>query len=383
MKKVRVGLIGLGSMGSNHARHVAEGRAGRCELTAVSDINPESFKRFPNAKGYADPIKMINSGEIDAVIIATPHFTHTTLGIAALEKGLHLLVEKPISVHKADAERLIAAWEKGGSKVQFAAMFNVRTTPLYIRLKQLLESGVLGKITRIHWTVTDWFRTQAYYDSGSWRATWKGEGGGVLLNQCPHQLDLWQWMFGMPDRVTAVAGVGRYHKIEVEDDVTAILEYNDGPTGVFVTTTGETPGSNRLEIAGDGGKIVVEKGATSIYFEQNEVPAQQLIDGCGDRFSSSSSRAPWKIEIPVPANAGGSSHAMVIENWVNAILDGGELIAPATEGLNSVELGNAMLMAAFTRKPVEMPLNGAEFEAFLNDLIEKSPLTPKLVEMGF
>lgn len=381
MNKVRVGIIGLGKMGINHARNVAEGRAGRCELTAVSDLNPEACKNFPQAKAFSDPLEMINSGEIDAVIIATPHFTHTTLGIAALQKGVHLLVEKPISVHKADAEKLIAAWKD--PQVVFAAMFNVRTVPLYIRMKQLLDSGVLGRITRIHWTVTDWFRTQAYYDSGSWRATWKGEGGGVLLNQCPHQLDLWQWMFGMPDRVTAVAGIGRYHKIEVEDDVTAILEYNDGPTGVFVTTTGETPGTNRLEVAGDGGKIIVDKGVPHIYFEKNEIPAQALIDGLQETFASASGRAPWKIEVPVIQGAGGGAHATVMKNWVDVILDGGDLIAPGAEGVKSVELGNAMLMAAIKGKPVDMPLDGAEFEALLNELIQKSPMTPKLVEMGF
>lgn len=368
-------------MGLHHARDIVDGKAGRCELTAVSDINPERFKSFPNAKGFTDPLEMIRSGEIDAVLIATPHFTHTTYGIAALERGIHVLVEKPISVHKADAEKLIAAWKD--PKVVFAAMFNVRTTPLYQRVKELLSGGVLGRITRIHWTVTDWFRTQAYYDSGTWRATWKGEGGGVLLNQCPHQLDLWQWFFGMPDRITAVAGLGRYHKIEVEDDVTAILEYDNGPTGVFVTTTGESPGSNRLEIAGDNGKMIIEKNTSTIIFEKNEAPTQQWIDGLQATFSSATSRTPWKVEIPVLPREGGGLHATIIKNWADVILDGGELIAPATEGIKSVELGNAMLMSALERRTVDLPMDSARYDALLNKLIAESPHTPKLIEMGF
>ena len=238
MKEVRLGIIGLGNMGKVHARSIVEGRIPRSRLTAVADSNAGALKDFPDAKGFTDSAELLKSGEVDAVIIATPHYSHTTIGVQALQAGVHVLVEKPISVHKADCERLIAAHKS--KKQVFAAMFNQRTDPYYIKLRELIQSGELGEVRRINWIITNWFRTAAYYASGGWRATWAGEGGGVLLNQCPHNLDLWQWIFGRPQRVRAFCQLGRYHDIEVEDDVTAYMEYKNGATGVFITSTGDS-----------------------------------------------------------------------------------------------------------------------------------------------
>ncbi|HEX8372515.1 MAG TPA: Gfo/Idh/MocA family oxidoreductase [Chthoniobacterales bacterium] len=190
MKSIRLGVIGVGNMGGSHAQTVLGGKVPNCELAAVSDFNPKLAEKFPGTPFFADGMDLIRSGTCDAVLIATPHFTHTSLGIAALEAGLHVLVEKPISVQKADCERLIAAHTD--EKLVFAAMFNQRTDPYYIKLRNLIRSGELGELRRVQWTITDWFRTEAYYRSGGWRATWGGEGGGVLLNQCPHNLDLWR-----------------------------------------------------------------------------------------------------------------------------------------------------------------------------------------------
>ena len=252
MDKVRLGIIGVGGMGSFHADYMKKGCIEGCELVAVCDIDPDRLTLHQELKRYPEHKALIESGEVDAVLIATPHYAHTWIGIDALNAGLHVLTEKPISVHVADCERLIAAHTANPKQV-FAAMFNQRTCRSYRKIKQLIDTGELGEIQRVNWIITDWFRTEAYYASGSWRATWKGEGGGVLLNQCPHQLDLMQWLFGMPDEVRAFCGIGARHDIEVEDQVTAYLEYANGATGVFVTTTGEAPGTNRLEIAGRPG----------------------------------------------------------------------------------------------------------------------------------
>jgi predicted dehydrogenase len=312
---------------------------------------------------------MIRSGEVDAVLIATPHYDHTTIGIDALQHGVHVLVEKPISVHVADAQRLIAAHTD--PKVIFAAMFNQRTDPKYIKTKRLIASGEVGEIRRVQWTITDWFRPGAYYASGGWRATWRGEGGGVLLNQCPHNLDLLQWICGVPVKMLAFCRFGKYHDIEVDDDVTAYFEYPNGATGVFITTTGEAPGTNRLEIAGDRGKVVLEEG--KITFTRTETPVGEF-----SRTSKATFGRPdvWNVEVPTPAG-NGPQHAGITQNFVDAILDGAPLIARAEEGIHSLELANAMLYSTFLGRAVDLPLDAAGYEAQLKKLIATSRFEKK------
>jgi predicted dehydrogenase len=369
--KLRIGVVGVGGMGSFHARYLKAGEIKRCELTAVCDIDPERLKDWTDLPTFTDSRELIRSGLVDAVLIATPHYDHTTIGIDAFENGLHVLTEKPISVHKADCEKLIAAYKASG-KV-FSVMYQMRTEPLSKKIKQLLDSGELGQIVRINWIVTDWFRTQAYYDSGGWRATWKGEGGGVLLNQCPHNLDLLQWWFGMPSKVRAFCGFGKWHDIEVEDAVTAYLEYPNGATGVFVTTTGEAPGTNRLEIAGDRGKIVVEGG--KITYIRNEEPMLEFLRTCPRGFGKPS---VWNVEIPYGREESG--HKVVTQNFVDAVLDGVERITPGEEGINSVELVNCMLYSTWTDSSVTLPLDAVAYEAKLKELCATSRFEKKEVK---
>jgi predicted dehydrogenase len=370
VNKVRLGIIGVGGMGSYHARELLDKKVNRCELTAVCDIDPQQLAKYDNSlQKFEDSRAMIRSGAVDAVLIATPHYDHTTIGIDAFQQGLHVLTEKPISVHKADCERLIAAANKS-KKLIFAAMFNVRTDPHYQKIRQMVKNGDLGEIVRVSWIVTSWFRTEHYYASGTWRATWKGEGGGVLLNQCPHNLDLLQWMCGMPCRIHAFCGLGKRHHIEVEDDVTAYMEYPNGATGIFVATTGEAPGSNRLEIAGENGKLVFENNR--ILFTKNEVPMTQFSRTVKDGFAVP---PVWNIEIPISRSGG--QHLEVKQNFVNAILDGATLVAPGREGIHSVELANAMLYSSLTGKTVELPLNSQAYEKMLKKLIRESKFVKK------
>lgn len=365
MKEVRIGVIGVGGMGTGHARCFEEGKISRGRLTAVCDIDPRKMEKFSDKiKKYTDSRELIRSGEVDAVIIATPHYFHTTIGIDAMDNGIHTLSEKPISVHKADAERLIAA-HKRHPELVFAAMFNQRTDPHYIKLRELIQSGDLGEIMRVNWIITDWFRTQYYYDCGDWRATWGGEGGGVLLNQCPHQLDLWQWLFGMPAQIRSFCDLGHYHKIEVEDNVTTYMKYASGATGVLVTSTGEAPGTNRLEITADRGRVVYENG--KITWIRNVSPLKDFRDNYQDMWARPE---VWEIDIPV--SGFGGQHTEVRQNFVDAILDGKELIAPAEEGIRSVELANCMLYSSFSGQTVNLPLDPAVYESHLQELIRNS-----------
>ena len=362
----------MGNMGKYHADYLSQGKVSRCELTAVSSSTPAKLEKYKGLKTFDAGEKLIRSGEVDAVLIATPHYSHTTLGIEAFKAGLHVMVEKPISVHKADCERLMTA-AKTNPKLVFGAMFQLRTEPRYKKLKQLIDSGELGQIVRVNWIITDWFRTEAYYASGGWRATWKGEGGGALLNQCPHQLDLLQWLVGMPTCIRAFCQFGRYHNIEVEDNVTLFMEFANGATGVFITSTGEAPGTNRFEIAGDRGKIVLEAG--KMTFTRNEASMRDFSKTAKTGFARPD---VWNVEIPVE-NAP-AQHATVMQNFVDAILDGTPLIVPGAEGTNSVEIANAALYSTWTRQTVELPLNSGAYEEALQEKIQSSKFEKKVVQ---
>jgi predicted dehydrogenase len=372
MKTVRLGIIGLGNIGQHHYGYLTAGKVSRAELVAVSDAVPSKLDRYRPLKTFTDGEELMRSGLVDAVIISTPHYQHTTLGIAALKQGLHVMVEKPISAHKADAERLIATHRQHPKQV-FAGMFQLRAEQRYLKLQKLIQGGDLGEIVRMSWIMTDWFRTEAYYASGGWRATWKGEGGGVLLNQCLHNLDVMQWLLGMPARVRGFCQLGRFHDIEVEDNVSAYLEYSNGATGTFVSSTGEAPGANRFEIVGTRGKVVLE--GDRISFTRNESDMLQFSRNAKVGFAKPE---VWNVEIPFENAANG--HATLMQNFVNAILDGEPLIAPGEEGIHSVELANVILYSSLIDQTVELPMDSAAYETKLNELIAGSKIEKKVVQ---
>lgn len=376
MDNVRIGIIGMGNMGRFHANDLLDGKVPRGELAAVGSTSPHKLEEYKE-KGvqiFGSGEEMIASGAIDALLIATPHYQHTSLGVAALEAGLHIMVEKPISAHKADAERLIAAAAARPDQV-FGAMFQLRVEPRYQKIRELVQGGELGDLVRVLWIMTDWFRSEAYFQSGGWRATWKGEGGGVLLNQCLHQLDAMQWITGMPSKVRSHVGIGRWHDIEVEDDVTCYMEFANGASGAFITSSGETPGSNRFEIAGTKGRLILENDTLTLT--RNEVPSDEWCKTSKIGFQKPETTVE---EIPIPGAE--APHATLMTNFVNAILDGEALIAPGPEGLGSVELANVMVYSGLLNESVDLPMDGAAWEAKLNELIANSTHEKKVVEVS-
>jgi predicted dehydrogenase len=365
MDKVRMGVVGLGNMGSFHTSYMNS--LPDASLGAVCDLDPEKRKKFSEKHGcpafekYQD---MINSKLIDGVLIATPHYDHPPIATAAFEAGLHVLSEKPIGVTVGSARKLNEVAAKYPN-LKFAIVFQNRQNPVFKKMRELIASGELGEITRVTWLITDWFRTNAYYASGGWRATWAGEGGGVLINQCPHNLDLIQWITGIfPNRVTAVAGIGKTHPIEVEDEVSAIFEYPNGAIGHFVTSTGEAPGTNRLEVCGDKGKLVAEHG--KLTYVRTRQSVRDLRENSPNAFTSTEN---WTIELPVKASDFGQMHKSITENFVASILRGDQLVADGREGVKGLEIGNAMLLSGVKRKPVELPLDAAEYDNFIKELI--------------
>jgi predicted dehydrogenase len=306
---------------------------------------------------------------LDGIVIATPHYDHTPISIDAMKRGINVLTEKPIAVHAKDARKMIQAYEASKQKypdLVFAIMFMQRTYGFWQKIKAMIDGGELGKLVRTSWIITDWFRTQTYYNMGGWRATWRGEGGGVLLNQCPHNLDLYQWFTGMPKRVAGFASIGKYHNIEVEDEVTGYFEYENGMVGHFITTTAESPGTNRLEIVGEKGKLVFENGV--ITFVRNTTSMLDFIKTSPAPFATVENET---IIVPY-THHGEPGHRIIIQNFANAILYGEPVIVPATEGIKSVSIGNAIMLSSFQGKPVDLPLDEDAYEARLKQLISTS-----------
>jgi predicted dehydrogenase len=363
-QQVRFGVIGTGGMGSFHISYLQ--KMADAKLTAVCDTDATKVEKVAPAgvAKFTSTEAMLKSGEVDAVLIATPHPFHPDATIAALDHGVSVLCEKPVAISITQARAMNAAAEKAAAKnpkVKYGVMLNQRTIGLYRKLRELIADGELGDISRVSWIMTDWFRPWAYYASGGWRATWKGEGGGVLINQCPHNLDLLLWTTGLtPSRISAVGFVGKTHPIEVEDEISAILEYPNGAIGHFITTTGEAPGTNRLEIVGDRGRMVVENG--KLLWTRTRRGVKETRETIKEAFHRMET---WEIDLtPTAPKDPENLHRAITENFAKAILKDEAMIAPGVDGSKALELGNAMQMAALTRKPVDLPLDGAAFDAF-------------------
>ena len=370
MEQVRFGIVGLGNMGSGHLKNLFGGKVPGAVLTAVCDIKQDRLDWAKEQCGDADIAyfldykEMFASGKIDAVMIATPHYFHPIIGMDAFDAGIHVLSEKPIGVYTKKVYEFMAKAEEH-PELTFGIMYNQRTDNFFQKMREMVQSGELGELKRCVWLITDWYRTQAYYNSGGWRATWAGEGGGVLMNQCPHNLDLWQWIFGMPNKIRAFCAFGKYHDIEVEDDVTAYAEYPNGATGVFITTTGEFPGTNRLEISGSKGKLVAE-GRTLRYTKLN----------CDERefcFTTDKGFASIPNEnCDETFDNSGLQHRGILINYTNHLINGEELIASGFEGINGLSLANAMMLSTWKNDWVELPNDGEEFYAELEKRIATS-----------
>lgn len=380
-KKVRIALIGAGAMGTPHLKDMDKYE--KIDLCAVCDIDRENADKKAaqyKTKAYYDYKTLFSQEKPDAIVIATPHYAHTTIAIDAFKLGIHVLTEKPVGVHAKDVQLSTDAYleaKKQFPGLLYSAMFQQRTYGFWKKIKELIESGELGKLVRTTWIITDWFRTQSYYDNGGWRATWSGEGGGVLTNQCPHQLDLFTWFVGLPSAVTGFASIGKYHHIEVEDEVTAYLEYENGMVGHFITSTGEAPGTNRLEIVGENGKIVFEDN--KLVFYRNRVSMLKQLKDSKEGFNKPEN---WKIDIPY-THHGEAGHRLIIENFADAILEGKPLIANATEGLASVSLGNAIMYSSFNKSTkISMPIDQDGYAKLLNDLIKNSTFKKEVKKIG-
>ncbi len=375
--RVRLGIIGLGAQGSMYAKFITDGMVPNMEIGAICDHDPAKAEvvqnEYPGVPFFTDYIAMLDSGEVDAVVTCVPHYLHPEMGINTLQRGIHALVEKPAGVYTRQVKEL-NAFAASKPDLTFAIMFNQRNNPLYQKIKQIVEGGEIGRIRRTNWIITTWWRPQGYYNQSAWRATWGGEGGGVLVNQAPHQLDLWQWICGTPKSVYAKVAYGFRRDIAVEDEVTALVDYGDGATGVFVTATHDLVGTDRFEILGDNGKIVVDNSKTATVTRLHK-PERELSDGMDMQHvlqlftGQLNTEDYYSTEVIEFESAWGAQHAGVLENFAANIKDGTPLIAPGSDGINGVRLANAIHLSSWTGREVPLDFDEDEYMVELNKRI--------------
>ncbi|MEH7012178.1 Gfo/Idh/MocA family oxidoreductase [Neobacillus niacini] len=384
MKNVRLGIVGLGAQGGAYAGFIAEGRVKNMVIGAICDNDPDkkavAAEKYPEVPFYDNYTEMLESGDVDAVVTCVPHFLHPEMGIEALSKNIHALVEKPAGVYTKQVKELneFAATKP---ELTYAIMFNQRTNPLYQKLKELIDSGEIGNIRRTNWMITTWWRPQGYYNQSEWRATWGGEGGGVLVNQAPHQIDLLQWICGMPKKVSSTVKYGYQRDIAVEDEVTAVFEYENGATGVFVTCTHDVLGTDRFEILGDNGKIVVDDSKKITIKRLNkpepEMNATMDMRDVMSIFMGGDTSDIYSTEEIVFESVWGGQHIAVLENFAANIVEGTPLVAPGSDGINGVALANAIHLSSWLGKEVELPFDEELFLAELNKKIKEENKFPE------
>ncbi len=361
--KVRLGIIGVGNMGSGHIANILAGRCPEIEVAAVADINPARLEyaqsKIPGVAVFNTAEEMLDSGLVEAVIVAVPHYFHPKYVMECFKRGIHVMCEKPAGVYTKQVKEMNEAAKSAG--VVFGMMFNQRTDCLYRKMRELVQSGKYGNIRRTNWIITNWYRPQAYYDSGAWRATWSGEGGGVLLNQCPHNLDLWQWICGMPSKVHTHMYFGKWHDIEVEDDVTTFVEYPNGATGTFITSTGDAPGTNRFEITMDGARIIAD--GRKLLLTELEMPEPEFT-----KINKTSFAAPRSTTVEVETDGKNEQHSGVLNAFAGAILRGEPLVASGEEGIKGLTISNAMHLSAWLGKEIEIPFDD---ELYYSELMKR------------
>lgn len=356
-KAIRLGIVGLGNIGLQHIKNVLSGEVPRCQLTAVSSRSLHPIAGEIGVPHFCDYRDLIDSGLCDAVLVAAPNLQHSSIGEYVLDKGLHLMMEKPIAMSAFEAELML---EKAGEDTVFGLMLNQRTDPVFVKMKDLISSGKLGSIQRTHWTMTHWFRPEVYYQASEWRATWHADGGGLLLNQCIHNLDILQWLCGMPSCLQGYCGFGKFHDIEVDDEATAFLAYGNGASGVFIGSTGEAPGVNRLDIVGDKGTLSFD--GERLIFKQNSLSTKKFGRDTRDMFGM-----PEVTVTDITPKDKVNQHAAILTNFVDSIIDGVTLIAPGVDGMDSVNLANAIVQSSWDCAPVDFPFDTRRYQKELTE----------------
>lgn len=366
MNKVRFGVIGLGTVGASHARAIAAAGSGSFELGGVACAVPENAHRAAdelNVPHFHDAQEMLDSGTIDAAIVATPHYWHPPLAVRAARAGIHVLCEKPLAVTVGPARWMIEECNRHG--VALGVMFQQRLRPMVQRMREMIDEGTLGEIFRVEMVCSDWIRTQAYYSSGAWRGTWNGEGGGVLMNQGPHSLDLFLWLGGLPREVFAFCQT-RHHTIEVENTAELVCKYAGPATGHIYASTAHAPGIERLVLSGDRATAMIQ--GDSLKLGTLACPLGEHILTCPRAGSEEGALASEWAKVDCGAEPSADELRLaVVHAFARHLIDGSPMVAGAQGGLHQVELTNAAYLASHRRAAAALPVDEAAVEQMLEE----------------
>jgi predicted dehydrogenase len=376
----RFAVVGVGANVFN--MHAPALQSSAFEIAAVCDVNLAAAERQAERFGcpyFADHREMLAAIRPDAVAVLTPHPFHAAIAIDCLNAGAHVLVEKPIAVQVAEADRMIAAAEQAGRLL--AVNLQHRTRGEIRTAKKLIESGRLGQIQRVE-MVAIWTRTAAYYAQAGWRGTWQGEGGGVLMNQSPHSLDLVCHLVGQPSRVVAWNRT-MFHHIETEDTSLAMLEWSTdgaaasdsaakraaGALGTLLVSTAQVGEPERLEIAGTRGVLQLSRGGLRLF--EADTDLRTFLAENPAPFAR-----PELVPQDVPLESGSGDHAAIYANFLDAITNGAPLVADGAQGRMSLELANALIYSSATSTQVPLPLDRAAYADRLDRLRRAAAPTP-------
>jgi predicted dehydrogenase len=358
VNEIGVGVIGIGHAGARHAQALVDGAVPGARLTAVADLQSDRAQSFHVP--VLDASELVHAPGVDAVVIATPHLSHLALAAQALGARRHVLVEKPLGVDTAECNDVLLEYgRQGPERPLFGVVHDHRADPRFRWLSSLLKRGELGRVERVVWQATDYFRTEAYYAESPWRGSFAREGGGLLVNQAPHLFDTLVWLFGAPRRALGVCRFGRFHEIEVEDDVTAHFDFASGMSALVIAGTGEAPGTSRLEVSADRGRAVLEGNEATVH--RNRESAS------GYRRREASGRPRADVERVVFPQEGRTG-LLLLQNFVAAIRGEARLLAPAEQAKHAVELANAVLWSCLSERPIDLPLDGAGFRRVFEQL---------------
>lgn len=367
MEKIRMAVIGIGIMGKKYAKMIREGMISGMRLGAVCCRSQENIQWAKAQLGEEIPVfentkQLFESSDLfDACLIVTPHKLHPEMIMQALDAGKHVFCDKPIGISMKQCQGIREKLDQSG--LVFAMMFHQRMYPKYERIHTLLENGTLGQIRRIMVENSRYYRTWYYHKSGSWRSSWKGEGGGALLNQGQHLLDIWQWLFGMPDSLYAMIPYGKYNDFSVDDEATILMKYPDKKTAVLILTTGEGTWTERMEIAGSKGTLILEDNHLTLHLYDQDLDDYKKTAAC-------SSREEFKekvLEEVFPEDQ--EPYEEMLTDFAQAVLKKRPVRVNGLEGLNSLELTNAAYLSAWTGETVALPLDAERYERELEKRI--------------
>ena len=363
--RLRYGVIGAGVVAPLHLQAIAA--LDDAELVGISADDQELAVARAQEAGcpsFVDHRQLLALAP-DVVVVCTPHPSHPPLAIEALEAGAHVLVEKPLAVEAREADTMIDAAERAGRLL--GVCFQQRFRPVIVAAHALIASGRLGELIRVS-IVDPLYRPNSYYGTAGWRGTWAGEGGGVLMNQAPHTLDLLCHLAGPPATVWGHSR-RRSQPMEAEDTATALVEYQNGAVGTVAVSTVE-PGVQRIELVGDRGRIEIL--GESLTFERFEPPLSEHLPAAVEMFDQ-----PEIMSENVPLPGGRGDHLDVHRDFAAAIRTGSVLRVPARDARWSLELANAIVLSTHTGQAVRLPVDRPAYAALLADLRSGRATTPE------